>query len=132
MAALFTTVCRAGVGAITACALLGGCSGTAPSDRSSSASPAPSFVNKVWRVESSNTVNPGQIYAFLSEGTLVITSPTGTPVLGTWKQEAEAFTMAEEGTAYSVEILELTEDRFRIRMKNPGEPVEMTLVLAAR
>jgi hypothetical protein len=36
--------------------------------------------------------------------------------------------MLEEGIAYAVEILELTQDRFRIRMRNPGEPVEMTLV----
>jgi hypothetical protein len=36
----------------------------------------------------------------------------------------------EEGIAYAVEILELTQERFIIRMRNPGEPVEMTLIPA--
>ena len=39
--------------------------------------------------------------------------------------------MVEEGITYAVEILELTRDRFSIRMRNPGEPVEMTLEPAA-
>ena len=80
----------------------------------------------------SNGVAPGQLYVFLSEGTLVIASPNGKPALGRWKQEGRSFTMIEEGIGYPVEILELTHDRLRIRMKNPGEPVEMTLVNAAQ
>jgi hypothetical protein len=91
---------------------------------------APSFVNKVWSVEASNAVAKGQLYVFLSEGTLVIASSSGTPALGSWKREGDSFTMLEEGIRYPVEILELTHDRFRIRMKNPGEPVELTLVSA--
>ena len=71
-------------------------------------------------------------HVFLSEGTLVIASPNGTPALGRWQQQDQTFTMIEEGIAYAVEILELTENRFRIRIRNPGEPVEMTLVPAAR
>jgi hypothetical protein len=39
--------------------------------------------------------------------------------------------MVEEGIAYAVKILELTQDRFRIRMRNPGEPVQLTLVPVA-
>jgi hypothetical protein len=93
---------------------------------------APSFVNKVWSVEASNGVAAGQLYVFLSEGTLVIASPNGTPALGRWKQEGGNVTMVEEGIGYPVEILELTHERFRIRMKNPGEPVEMTLIDAAQ
>ncbi len=81
-------------------------------------------------MQSSNAVASGQLYVFLSEGTLVIASPNGTPALGRWKQEGQTFTMVEEGISYAVEILELTQDRFRIRMRNPGEPVEMTLVPA--
>jgi hypothetical protein len=83
-------------------------------------------------VEASNGVARGQLYVFLSEGTLVIASSSGTPALGSWKQEGGLFRMVEEGIAYPVEILELTQDRFRIRMKNPGEPVEMTLANAAQ
>ena len=109
--------------AVTALYVFAGCS-TQPHR------PAPSFVNRVWSVQSSNAVAPGQIYVFLSDGTLVITSPNGRPALGGWKQQNGTFTMVEESITYPVEILELTHDRFRIRMRNPGEPVEMTLVPA--
>ena len=113
--------------------LFAGCSSAVPSEQTSTEPrrAAPSFVNRVWSVQSSNAVAPGQLYVFLSEGTLVIASPNGTPALGTWKQQDQTFTMVEEDIAYAVEILELTQDRFRIRMLNPGEPVEMTLVPAA-
>lgn len=113
--------------------LFAGCSSPVPSEQTSTQPRrgAPGFVNRVWSVQSSNAVAPGQLYVFLSEGTLVIASPNGTPALGRWKQEDQTFTMVEEGIAYAVEILELTQDRFRIRMRNPGEPVEMTLVPAA-
>ena len=126
------TMSRAYVGAMTACALLIGCS-QPPSDQRATQTPAaaPSFVNRVWSLQSSSTVTPGQLYVFLSGGTLVITSPNGKPALGSWKQEGGAFTMVEEGIAYPVEILELTQDRFKIRVTNPGEPVEMALVIAA-
>ena len=113
--------------------IFAGCSSPAPPEQTS-AQPrraAPTFVNRVWSVQSSNAVAQGQLYVFLSEGTLVIASANGTPALGTWKQQDQTFTMVEEGIAYAVEILELTQERFRIRMRNPGEPVEMTLVPAA-
>jgi hypothetical protein len=124
------TVLLACFSAMGACGLCVGCSERVPSDRSATQTPraAPSFVNKVWSVEASNAVARGQLYVFLSEGTLVIAASNGTPALGSWKQEGGLFMMVEEGIAYPVEILELTPDRFRIRMKNPGEPVEMTLV----
>ena len=117
-----------------ACGLLAGCSEPVPSNRSGThtSRAVPSFVNRVWSVQSSNTVAPGQLYVFLSEGTLVIASPNGKPALGSWKQQSGTFTMVEEGLEYPVEILELRQDRFRIRMKNPGEAVEMTLVIAAQ
>jgi hypothetical protein len=38
--------------------------------------------------------------------------------------------MIEEGIPYPTDILELTADRFRIRSHNPGEPVEIGMVLA--
>ena len=126
------TVLPTCIGVTTALGLLIGCYESVPSGQNAAQTPraAPSFVNKVWSVETSNAVAPGQLYAFLSEGTLVIASPNGTPALGSWKQEKGSLTMVEEGLAYSVEILGLTHDRFRIRVKNPGEPVEMTLVSA--
>jgi len=114
--------------------LFAGCSSPVPSEQTTiqPRASAPSFVNRVWKVQSSNAVAPGQLYVFLAEGTLVIASQTGTPAVGKWTQQDQTFTMIEEGIAYAVEILELTQDRFRIRMRNPGEPVEMTLVPAAQ
>jgi hypothetical protein len=112
--------------------LFAGCSSPVPSEQiSNQPSPsAPSFVNRVWSVQSSNAVAPGQLYVFLSDGTLLIASSNGRPALGSWKQQDRTFTMVEEGIAYAVEILELTQERFIIRMRNPGEPVEMTLIPA--
>jgi len=89
-----------------------------------------SFVNKVWRVSSSSSVAPGTLYVFMSEGTLLITSPNSKPALGMWKYEGGALTMVEEGIPYRVDILMLSGDEFRIRSKNPGKPVEIMLVPA--
>ncbi|MBA3725559.1 MAG: YbaY family lipoprotein [Armatimonadetes bacterium] len=88
------------------------------------------FVDKVWRVSESLGVAPGQLYVFLSEGTLVIASPNGTPSLGTWKYEGGALTMTEEGISRKVDILTLTNDVFKIRIHSPGEPLSITLVPA--
>jgi hypothetical protein len=84
----------------------------------------------VWQVGSSSSVAPGTLYVFLSEGTLLITSPTSKPLLGTWQYEGGELTMVEAGLPYQVDILQLDASAFRIRSKNPGEPVEMTLVPA--
>jgi hypothetical protein len=92
---------------------------------------AVSFVDKVWRVSESSGVAAGTLYVFLSEGTLVITSPNSKPALERWKYEGGALTMVEEGIPYKVDILKLTKDEFRIRSNNPGEPVEVTLVPAS-
>ena len=91
---------------------------------------AVSFVNKVWRVRESSSVAPGQLYVFLSEGTLVFASPNGKPAFGTWKYEGGALTMVEEGIPYKTDILKLSKDEFRIRSNNPGGAVEITLVPA--
>lgn len=88
------------------------------------------FVNRVWKVEGSSSVSPGMMYVFLSDGTLVIASPSGRPAFGTWKYENGKLTMVEESLAYAVDVLALDATRFRIRMHNPGEPVEITFVRA--
>ena len=94
-------------------------------------SPA-TFVNRVWRVADSTAVAPGQLYVFLSEGTLVMASPSATPSLGTWRRDgdSDSFTMVEEGRPYRVDILALTDQEFRIRSHNPGQPVDIRLVPA--
>jgi hypothetical protein len=100
-----------------------------PSDAAAEA-PRASFVNRVWIVKESSAVEPGMLYVFLSDGTLVMTSPRGKPALGTWTPGKGTFTMVEEGQPHRVDVLSLTDAEFRIRSHNPGEPVDIVLVPA--
>jgi hypothetical protein len=86
---------------------------------------APTFVNRVWAVAESKQVAPGELRVFLSEGTLVMAAPHATPALGSWRRLDERLMIVEEGLEYQVDILELANDSFRIRMHSPGEPVEI-------
>lgn len=88
------------------------------------------FVNRVWRVQSSTSVQPGAIYVFVSDGTLLMTSPQSRPALGTWTLVDGVFTMVEEGIPYKTDIVSLTPNELKIRSHNPGEPVEITMVPA--
>ena len=90
------------------------------------------FINQVWKVSRSSGVEPGMMYVFLSDGTLVITSPHGKPAFGTWKFENRGLTMVEESIPYKVEILKLSPAEFTIRMHSPGGPLEITFVPADR
>jgi hypothetical protein len=90
------------------------------------------FVNRVWSVRNSNTVVAGTLYTFLSEGTLVITSPTSKPALGKWERRDGGLTMIEEGNRYPAEVVTLTNDEFRIRVNGPGEPVDIVFEPATR
>lgn len=93
--------------------------------------PAPvSFVNRVWQVAESKDVEPGQLYVFLSESTLVMASPHGKPAFGSWSYDGTNLRMVEEGVSYDVDIVSLTANEFRIRSHNPGGTVEMRLVPA--
>lgn len=119
---------------ILACALglllLAGCSKKEPEPDKTARAPA-SYVNKVWQVSESKTIQPGQLYVFLSEGTLVIASSTGKPAFGSWKASGSNLVMTEASLPYQVDVLELTAEKMKIRILSPGEPVEMTLVPAA-
>lgn len=89
---------------------------------------APAFVDKVWRAEAPSAVEPGTTYAFLGDGTLVIDSPNGTPMYGSWNYDNDKLTMTEEGVAYPTDILKLDTGTFQIRSHNPGGAVEIALV----
>ncbi|HEU0306387.1 MAG TPA: hypothetical protein VFR30_05415 [Lysobacter sp.] len=91
---------------------------------------AAAFVDKVWRVQASTAVEPGSTYTFLADGTLVIDSPNGTPLQGSWNYDGGQLTMTEEGVAYPTDILKLDASTFQIRSNNPGGAVEITLVPA--
>lgn len=116
-----------------------GCSAEAPSPdqaaapASQAAPPAApaSFVNKVWSIAESEQVAPGALRVFLSDGTLVMASTTGTPAFGTWRYADSRLTITEEGLEYAVDILELTPETFRIRMNGPGDPVVIRFAPAA-
>lgn len=90
-----------------------------------------SFVNKVWQIKTSNSIEPGMLYVFLSDGTLVMASPSSQPSLGRWTRTEKGLNLIEEGITYPTEILSLKRDEFRIRSLNPGEPVELQLAPAA-
>jgi len=127
----FDNTVRAIAIALTA-ALLSGCG-----ERSAPAASPPTgtkaaagFVNKVWTVRESPGVAAGTLYVFLSEGTLVITSPHSRPALGKWTYDQKTLTMIEDGIPYKVEILSLTADEFRILSHNPGGALEIALVPA--
>jgi len=92
--------------------------------------PAVSFVNRVWRAVAANGAPRDELYVFLSGGTLVITSLTGTPMVGRWAHVGERITMVEDGVEHTADILALTADEFRIRSYNPGEPLELHFVPA--
>ena len=110
----------------------------APADPAASATPPaaaqptarPDFVNRVWSVANSSTVEPGTLYVFLSEGTLVITSPNAKPLLGSWKRSGDGLILVEESIEYPTDILKLEAGSFVIRSHNPGTPVDISLVPA--
>lgn len=92
--------------------------------------PGASFVNIVWEVRESTQVEAGELRVFLSDGTLVMASPHGSPAFGSWSAPGGRLTITEEGRPYEAEILALTDSEFRIRMLSPGEPVEILFVPA--
>jgi hypothetical protein len=117
--------------------VLYGCSAPEPSPPDSSTTTtagaaSPSFVNTVWVVAESKDVAVGELRVFLSDGTLVMTSPHATPAFGQWRYTDGNLTITEEGLDYRTEILELSESAFRIRMLSPGEPVEILFERANR
>jgi hypothetical protein len=104
-----------------------GCAKPVPQEARTS---EPSFEDRVWTVAESDNVAKGTLYVFLSEGTLVIASPRGKPMLGSWRHDGERLVMVEDSIAYATDILHLDEKEFRIRSNNPGSPVEIRLVRA--
>src|SRR5688572_2809229 len=105
----------------------------APDEGASPGAPAVTpvaFTDKVWKVKSSGAVEAGTVYAFLSDGTLVIDSPNGTPMHGKWSFENGKLAMTEEGMTYPTDILKLDANELHLRSHNPGEPVDIVLAIA--
>ncbi|MEO8023402.1 MAG: hypothetical protein ABI660_16150 [Polaromonas sp.] len=90
----------------------------------------PGFINKVWEVSVSTGVEPGMLYVFLSDGTLVITSPHSKPAFGAWTYKNGELVMIEESQEYKTDILNLSHEELRLKSKHPGGSVEILLVPA--
>jgi hypothetical protein len=88
----------------------------------------PEFANRVWKVAKGSTGDPGTYYVFLSDGSMLIASPHGTPSLASWHYSGEVLTMVEEGLPHPATVLQSTPDTLAIRIVGSGEPVEMTFV----
>lgn len=109
---------------------LAGCS-LSPPEEQEKAHPLAALVNRVWVVEESNAVATGTLYVLLEEGTLVISSSYSEPLLGQWRLEGERLILVEQGLDYAVDVISLDPERVRLRIHNPGVPVEMTLIAAS-
>ena len=123
-------------------ALVAGCApqpaADSPPAASSTTTPAPTpapaatFVNRVWQVVRSPQIASGPLYTFYSDGVLFITSEGNKPLVGAWARTDSGLTMTEEGITYPVDVLELAPERFHIRVRNPGEPVEIEFAPAVQ
>lgn len=89
----------------------------------------PTFVNRVWQTTPA-AGTPPQYYVFVAEGTLLIASSTGTPMVGRWVRAGDGLTMVEEGREYPTDIVALSADALHLRSHNPGAPVDIHLVAA--
>jgi hypothetical protein len=90
--------------------------------------PVPDFANRAWKVAKGSEGDPGTFYVFLSDGSLLVTSPHGKPSLGTWHYSGEVLTMVEEGLPHQATILRTTPDTFAISVAGSGKPVLLTFV----
>ena len=113
-----------------ACSREPGASNAAHAPTTPESSVKPGFTNKVWEVSLSIGVAPGMLYAFLSDGTLVITSPNSKPAFGAWTYKNGKLKMIEDSQEYPTNILSLTHNDLRLRSHNPGGSVEILLVPA--
>ncbi|HET7470905.1 MAG TPA: hypothetical protein VFJ81_14575 [Gemmatimonadales bacterium] len=89
---------------------------------------APDFANRVWKVAKGSEGDPGTFYVFLSDGSLLVTSPHGTPALGTWHYSGEVLTMVEQGLPHQATVLRSTPDTFALSVAGSGQPVVLTFV----
>ncbi|MBA2458354.1 MAG: Gmad2 immunoglobulin-like domain-containing protein [Gemmatimonadales bacterium] len=99
--------------------------GSAPADS------LPAFVNRVWKVSRSAGVERGQLYTFLGDGTLLIASFHGTPMLGRWSYRRDTLTLVEEGIPHPATVLRLQADTFSIRIHGPKTPLDITFTPGA-
>ena len=88
------------------------------------------LLNRVWRVTSANRA-PGTFYAFLSNGTLIMTSCVETYRLATWRAETPTRLEITEDTtvSYGADVLTLDETRLNLRLNLKSEQVNLELAI---
>ena len=109
-----------------------GCAAPTPRPAAEAAadSTPPRLENRVWARLDSAGVPTGALYTFLGEGSLVIASPTGTPMVGTWSRNGDSMVLVEEGVGYQTDIVRLDPGELLLRSHNPGGTIEIRLVPA--
>lgn len=86
------------------------------------------LAGTTWRVAPPDAADAGATYAFHEDGTLVVDSPHGTPMTGTWAVDAAgALSMTEDGIRYPVDLVVRDADHITLRSHNPGGVVEIVL-----
>lgn len=90
------------------------------------------IINRAWQVASSSAGDPGQLYTFLSDGTLLIASAHGVPFVGAWVYAPGRLTFVEEGPAFTLDIVRATADSLHVRGEYTGGPLEIVFVPARR
>jgi hypothetical protein len=125
--------------ALVAASLSTGCSGErasaerhqgTPDTAVTASSDSARIVNRAWQVASSTAGEPGQLYTFLSDGTLLIASAHGTPYVGSWSYAPGKLTFVEESPAFTLDIERATADTFRVKGTTRGGTLEIVFVPA--
>ena len=84
-------------------------------------------ICNVEHVETGNCLS----YAFLEDGALVIHSPNGTPMTGSWAVSDDGkLSMTEEGITYPTDLVVHDAEHITLRSHNPAGVVEIALVRA--
>jgi len=110
-----------------------GCSDRETSQDASSRSAAKAtigFANEVWKVVDSPSGATGELFVFLSDGTLVKTSSESIPEVGKWNFDGACLKIIEGGLPYDADILALNDEEFRIRCHHQQGSYELRFVPA--
>lgn len=97
------------------------------------ASDSPTFTNRVWRIVSPGGRAPGSFYAFLSDGSLVMTSCVETYRLATWRlMSPQRVEITEDPiTRYEADIARADPTRLELRLHLKSEVVDLAFEPAA-
>ena len=90
------------------------------------------LVDRVWVVEEARVVPAGSRYIFLSDNQFVVAVPGAAPTAGTWAEALDGLVTTAARVTSELQVLELTPERLRLRVRTPKTESEMTLGPAVR